>query len=309
MAATFTLDDSISDLGAAAGLDARRVEGVGGVTDEEFNRLWMLGLSSDRSLGKPKEWNGREDGFDTFAFRFANWLSSLPGEVEALLDEASTRKNPLIMANLSPRLQTMSRGVHQALSSMVDGKALDIVKSVADRGNGFERWRRLWAEYRPHTAGRKVSLLEAVMEDVPRTGEDFSTWYHRWQELIRQTEVARGTLIDDDIKCAVALRRAPRDLRDHLVLQTAVVADRFSLMNEIILTWLVARRQFASPSHPVAHSSGQGPAPMDVGAIEKGFGKGYSQKGKFDGKGGLGFSANSYSKGYQYSGKPARPYG
>ena len=68
----------------------------------------------------------------------------------------------------------MSRGIHQALRSLVDGKALDIVRGV-ERGNGFEAWQKLWAEYRPHTAGHKVSLLEAAMEDHPKTGEGFST--------------------------------------------------------------------------------------------------------------------------------------
>ena len=62
----------------AAGPDA-----AGEMSDTEFNRLWMLGLAGERNLGRPKEWNGIEAGFDTFAYRFANWLSSLPGEVEA----------------------------------------------------------------------------------------------------------------------------------------------------------------------------------------------------------------------------------
>ncbi len=77
---------------------------LGGVTDEEFDRLWVLGLSSDRSLGKPKEWTGEEDGCDMFAVCFANWRSSSPGGPEAWLDEASTRRKPLIMANLPTRL-------------------------------------------------------------------------------------------------------------------------------------------------------------------------------------------------------------
>ena len=124
----------------------------------------------------------------------------------------------------------MGKGIMQALRALVDGKALDIVKSVMEKGNGFEAWRRLWREYRPHAAGRKVTMLEAVTEDRFRDGEDFNGWYHRWLELIRQAEVARGTLIDDDVKVAVAMRRAPRELRDHLMLQTASIGDRFSVM-------------------------------------------------------------------------------
>ena len=56
----------------------------------------------------------------------------------------------------------MAKGIHQSLRIPVEGKALNIVKSVRD-GNGFEVWRRLWAEYRPNVAGRKTSLLENVM--------------------------------------------------------------------------------------------------------------------------------------------------
>ena len=32
-------------------------------------------LDCDRSLGRPKEWNGESSGFDDFAFKFSNWLS------------------------------------------------------------------------------------------------------------------------------------------------------------------------------------------------------------------------------------------
>jgi len=55
-----------------------------GLTDEEFSKQWLMGLASDRTLGRPKEWNGKEEGFDTFAFRFSNWLGSMPGNAEEL---------------------------------------------------------------------------------------------------------------------------------------------------------------------------------------------------------------------------------
>ena len=62
----------------------------------------------------------------------------------------------------------MAQGVAQALKSMVDGKALGIVKSVPDKSTGFEMWRRLWAEYRPQSVGSKVSLLASVIDDRER---------------------------------------------------------------------------------------------------------------------------------------------
>ena len=215
-----------------------------GLNDEEFSRQWLLGLAGERSMGRPKEWNGKEDGFDTFAFRFSNWLGAMPGNAEELLEASVKRDVPILLAEFGFRSMVMAQGIMQALRSLVDGKALDIVKSVAEKGNGFEAWRWLWREYRPHTAGRKVAMLEAVMEDRPQAGEDFGTWYHRWQELIRQAEVARGRLIDDDVKVAVAMRRAPRELREHLMLQSATIGDRFSVIGDIITTWMIARKSY-----------------------------------------------------------------
>ena len=46
-------------------------------------------------------------------------------------------------AEFGLKVSVMAKGVMQALHSLVDGKALDIVKSVAEKGNGFEAWGRL----------------------------------------------------------------------------------------------------------------------------------------------------------------------
>ena len=153
--------------------------------DDDFVRMWMMGMNSDRAVGRPKEWDGKESGFDSFAFKFANLLAALPGNIEDLLEFVSIHGEEIEWASIGESQMVMAQGVAHALMSMVDGKALDITKSVPDKSNGFEMWRRLWAEYRPQSAGRKVSLLESVMEDRSRDGEDFSTWYYRWTELMR----------------------------------------------------------------------------------------------------------------------------
>ena len=275
----------------------------------EFQKAWSSGISSERSLGKPREWNGKEDGFDTFVFRLSNWLSAMPGNCEECLDEASRRTEPVNPTAFSPTQIVMSKGVMQALRSLVDGKALDIVKSVP-AGNGFEAWRRLFAEYKPQTAGRKVSMLEAVMEDRQRDGEDFSTWYYRWKELVRQAESARGRVIDDDIKCAVVLRRSPRELRDHLLL--AVPNVDFSSMNATVVTWMLAKKSYstnpATSSSAPAGGSHKDPNAMEIGAMNSGwdsgksYGKSYGKQGKqnYDkgGKSGKGFGKPNFTKGF-----------
>ena len=125
----------------------------------------------------------------------------------------------------------------------------------------------------------------------------------RTAKTSRRTERARKKPIDDDIKCAVALRRATRELRDYVILQTFVIANKFHVMNEIITTWMFPRRMFPA-------SSSRSQAPKDQNAMEIGavFGKGKNGKGESKGKDGKAKGKGKYSyvwhgKGYGQKGK------
>ena len=70
-------------------------------------------------------------------------------------------------------------------------------------------------------------------------------------------EAAHGRMVDDDIKDAVLLKRSPKELRDHLVLespQLANVENKFPAMRE--LHWCRSRRVFF-PQKP----------PMEIAAV------------------------------------------
>lgn len=174
------------DVEAGMGGDAS-VSNSTAFTLEQFTRLWMMGLSAERTLGKPKDWSGDDAHFESFVYKYSAWLAGLPGDAEHFLEAAAQNGTPIITANLSPEHAVMAKGIHQSLCSLVDGKALNIVKSVRDN-NGFEVWRRMYAEYRPNIAGSKISLLEAVMNATIKQGDDFSTWYRGWLEDIRLAE-------------------------------------------------------------------------------------------------------------------------
>ena len=124
-------------------------------------------------------------------------------------------------------------------------------------------------------------MIERVMDSRPADGEDFATWYYNWLELVRQTEDIRQKALDDDMKCAVVLKTAPKELRDHLVLESHVIGDDFTKMNQIVTTWMVARRIFPSMAISKPPSSSQAapkdPNAMDVGAVSYGYGKGKYQ--------------------------------
>ena len=55
--------------------------------------------------------------------------------------------------------------------------------------------------------------------------------------IMSASEKARGRMIDDDIKVAVMLKRSPKELGDHLVLESPQLANvefKFPVMRELI---------------------------------------------------------------------------
>ena len=136
----------------------------------ELTQVWTLGVSSDRSLGRPKEWSGEPSGYDDFAFKFPHWLSGLPRDAERFLEESVTMAQPIQWATLTLREKVVARGVATALRALIGGKALSCIRHHPEKLNGFEMWRLLYREYKPDTATRKVGLLERVMDDQPAPG-------------------------------------------------------------------------------------------------------------------------------------------
>ena len=56
----------------------------------ELTHAWTLGVGSDRSLGRPKEWKGESSGFDNFDARACSALVSL---TENLLSSKAANGN------------------------------------------------------------------------------------------------------------------------------------------------------------------------------------------------------------------------
>ena len=97
-------------------------------------------MGSDRSLGRPKEWNGEPSGFEDFEFKFSNWLSGLPGDAEIFLEESVTMAQPILWATLTPREKVVARGVATALRALIGGKTLNCIRHHPEKLNGFEMW-------------------------------------------------------------------------------------------------------------------------------------------------------------------------
>ena len=135
------------------------------MSEEEFVRLWMMGIGSKRSIGRPRDFDGAQSNAEDFFAKFTNWLAGMPGDVEVMLKDVKKCINEITREHMDARQWVMANGIKQVLRPMCGGKALSIVRNVEERGNGFEAWRRLMKEYRPRVAVHKVGLLEQIMED------------------------------------------------------------------------------------------------------------------------------------------------
>ena len=98
-----------------------------------FHKMWMMGQQQERSVGRPREWNGGDEGFEDFQFKFVNYMSGMPGpskdkSVRGLLDEASTEKNEILWETLDERTKVIAEGITRMLTAMVGGRALNIIK-------------------------------------------------------------------------------------------------------------------------------------------------------------------------------------
>ncbi len=67
----------------------------------------------------------------------------MPGNAEELLEVSALRTTPILSSEFGARISVIAKSVMQTMRSLVESKVLDTMKSVRDKGNGFEAWRRL----------------------------------------------------------------------------------------------------------------------------------------------------------------------
>jgi hypothetical protein len=73
------------------------------LSEEEFVRLWMMGISSERSIGRPRDFDGAQSNAEDFFAKFTNWLAGMPGDVEVMLEDVEKRINEITREHMDAR--------------------------------------------------------------------------------------------------------------------------------------------------------------------------------------------------------------
>ena len=219
-----------------------------------------------RLLSKPMAFDGRETSWRSFNFQFVAHCGAIDSRLKDLLVLGETRDVADI--HMDPDMRALRSQLYYMLIMVCQEGAQKLVEHAGDTEGGVA-WRRLLDENEPRTAGRQCALVKKLLHYAfpgdPRTALD------EFEVLLRPYSALSGEDVSESLKVALVQKGITDDaLKTHLVLHASRLST-FQQVHEEVRSVLIKRQAL-----------GQGPVPMDIGALGvKGKGKG---KGKNKGK-------------------------
>ena len=227
-----------------------------------------------KGIPKPDKFSGASGTWDSWYYKFKTWIESchknaiqVMQKLESTVDVAITERSLE-----DDGAELVSAQARQALISLTEGEALEIVKNTS-RGThfGLEALRRLLCKYDPQNPQANSALLKKVLHPQQCSLDKLREGLESWENLKRKYEERRKKQLEDDICRSCLQQMCPNKLQDHLDLQAPRLVDYDSMKHEI-LAYIenVETRKEAKT----------GSAPMDVDSLAKSKGKGKDSKGK-----------------------------
>ena len=234
-----------------------------------------------KGIPKPDKFNGASGTWDSWWYKFKTWVESchknavkIVAQVEAQCDKEITELN--LEVDFDDGAELVSAQARQALISLTEGEALEIVKNTS-RGShfGLEAMRRLLCKYDPQNPQANAALLKKVLHPSQCSLDKLREGLESWENLKRKYEERRKKPLEDDICRSCLQQMCPNKLQDHLDLQASRLTSYDQVKSEVLayLENVETRKEAKS-----------GAVPMDVDSLAKSKGKGKSDKGKGKGK-------------------------
>ena len=236
---------------------------------------------------------GQDGEFEDWAFRARSTLAMLHEDVDEYLATAELSPSAIWQGILTAEARVVSKAVFHHLSQVLTGRA-GLLARTAERGNGFELWRRLHERWRLTASGATTALLVQFLspfwEAVMRAQDlSFPEVLEQWDLDCDRYEVRSGDRISFGTRLATAVRHGPAELAQELRREAAACDGDFDRFLGALRLFVATAAVYdcagfldKGPGLP-----GRGSADMDVGAVVKGGGK----------KGGSKFSGSCYSCG------------
>ena len=234
-----------------------------------------------KGIPKPDKFTGASGTWDSWWYKLKTWVESchknavkVVAQVEAQCDKEITESS--LEVDYDDGAELVSAQARQALISLTEGEALEIVKKTS-RGShfGLEAMRRLLCKYDPQNPQAHSFLLKKVLHPSQCSLDKLREGLESWENLKRKYEDRRKKPLEDDICRSCLQQMCPNKLQDNLDLQASRLTSYDQVKAEVLahLENVETRKEAKS-----------GAVPMDVDSLAKGKGEGKQDKGKGKGK-------------------------
>ena len=216
---------------------------------------------------------------DSWWYKFKTWVESchknavkVVAQVETQCDKEITESSLEVDFDAGADAELVSAQARQALISLTEGEALEIVKNTSRGGHfGLEAMRRLLCKYDPQNPQANSALLKKVLHPSQCSLDKLREGLESWESLKRKYEDRRKKPLEDDICRSCLQQMCPSKLQDHLALQASRLTSYDQVKSEVLAYLENVETRTEAKS---------GDVPMDVDSLAKGKGKGKQDKGK-----------------------------
>ena len=232
-----------------------------------------------KGIGKPMTFDSQGKNWKMLAAKMGNFVSGVYPEAREVLRWSVEREAHEVITQAGKErkwpdaiddMKASDGQLYTALLGLVEGEGVDLIMNVVD-ASGMEAWRRLSHWFDPATSGRKQNLLKNALQPGEFANQLLRQAIGQWERLVKDYEARRGANgqrvdFEEDLKIGI-LQAMVKDkaLQDNLYLQPRA-------------TYVETRSAIFSYLEAKSATDHNGVAPMDVGSLVKGKGKGSGDK-------------------------------
>ena len=221
---------------------------------------------------KPNAFSGEQQSWKDWEFSLLNYITTIDAYLSDMMAQAAASSTEIPLPQDGNDL-VRARWLFALVGGLTRGSARRLVQNagtaLATR-NGLELWRLMNVEWQPKSMSRRLALLLAILSPQFNENQDESAWkesFDAWEVIVQEYEQMSSRRFDEEVKAAVVLMGAPRELKPHLQLRSEELLTNYSTLTQQIKNWIQSRRAYQLTNAE----------PMEVDRV-KGKGKGDKKK-------------------------------
>ena len=226
-------------------------------------------LVDNKAVGKPFAFAGTQNqSFQEWRHKLIVYMLSIYQDTPELLQWAESQQSVITKDSVATQFLEldnpvkMSTDLYAMLTTFTEGEANKIVRSIQSY-NGLETWRQLKIRYDPKTLAKGFAVVGKLSKpkqsSLANLREDLLSWE---SDLLRYQDTSNEHFSESH-KMAAIIAMCPKDIQQHIALNS----DKYKSYADL-------RMMVFNYLEPMDSLKSQA-TDMDIGALNKGFQKGY----------------------------------